>query len=151
MVFSGMGDNVKSGSILAIVALLSSFLLPGCTQYGDTRSTNDALYGAWNWKSSSGGFTGKQIFTPETAGHAKQIRFSPNGEYREFDNGNLVITARYAVVMKETIFGSKEVLCFSDTTGRLGDRVIMRVTPTSLDLSDPYPDGYWHAYVRVEE
>jgi hypothetical protein len=148
---SGIGDRMKSECVFMIIALLVSFLLPACTQYADTRSTNNALWGAWNWESSSGGFTGKQIITPETAGYTKRIRFSPEGEYREFHNGDLVITARYAVVAKKTIFGPHEVLCFSDSTGRLSDKVIMRVTATSVHFSDPYPDGYGHTYVRVEE
>jgi hypothetical protein len=135
------GAIMKSETVSMIIALLVSLLLPACTQYADTRSTNNALIGSWNWESSSGGFTGKQIITPETAGYTRQIRFSPEGEYQEFHHDTLVITARYTVA----------VLCFSDTTGRLSDKVIMRVTATSLHLSDPYPDGYGHAYVRAEE
>ena len=142
---------MKSQSIFLIVACVVSLLLPACTQYADTSSTNSALCGSWNWESSSGGFTGKQVFTPETVGYTKQIRFSPDGEYREFQDDSLVIAARYAVTTKRTIFGWHEVVSFSDTTGRLSDKVIMRVTATSLGLSDPHPDGYGHEYVRVEE
>jgi len=140
---------MKSKSILAVIALLASFFILACAYYCGERPANEALYGTWNWKSSSGGHTGKQIITPETAGYTKRIRFSPEGEYQEFHDGNLVITARYSVVTKRTIFRSNTVLCFSDTTGRLGDKVIMGVTATSLDLSDPNPDGFWHAYIRV--
>ncbi len=142
---------MKSESVLLIMALLASYSLSACSPYAATRPTDDALHGSWNWESSSGGITGKMIITPETAGYTKQIRFSSEGEYQEFHNGNLVITAPYAVAMKRTIFGLHEVLCLSDSTGRLSDLVIMRVTATSLHLSDPYPDGFWHTYVREQE
>jgi len=146
-----IGDNMRSERIVAIILLLCFLSLSACARYADGDRKGSPLWGTWNWKSSTGGITGKKKITPETAGYTKQIRFSPGGEYQEFRNGELVISARYSVVIKETIFRENEVLCFSDSTGRLSDKVIMGVTSTSLDLSDPFPDGYWHAYVRVEE
>jgi hypothetical protein len=142
---------MKLESVFAIISLLALFSLYACTQYADTSATNSALQGIWNWEISSGGITGKKIMTPETVGYTKQIRFSAGGEYREFHNGRLVVMAPYAVEMKRTIFGPHEVICFSDTTGRLSDKVIMGVTATSLGLSDPFPDGFGHTYVRVLE
>ena len=134
-----------------IVVLLALLLSPSCAQYSDSRLTKNALCGIWHWESSSGGFSGKQVITPETLGYTKQIQFYPEGGYQAFHGSDLIITANYTVEIKNTIFGSHEVICFSDTTGMLGEKVIFRVTETSLLLSDPHPDGYVHTYIRKED
>jgi len=132
-------------------ALLAAFALSACAPYAHPPTTEQALYGAWDWKSSSGGFTGKQVMTPETAGFTKRIRFTPEGEYAELHDGALFVEARYSLVRKRTIFGIHDVICFADSTGRLSDQVIMRLTATELGLSDPFPDGFGHTYVRAAE
>ena len=145
---SGAGDKMKLISTIMLLILFITLLFPSCTKYADTSYLESALCGTWNWDSSSGGFTGKQLITPETLGYTKQLRFSSEGEYQEYHGSTLVITSRYSVVMKNTIYGLHEVICFSDSTECLSDKVIMKVSEISLHLSDPHPDGFGHSYIR---
>ena len=135
---------------ITVIALSFFVILSACTQYSSTESANEALLGTWIWKSSSGGFTGRQTMTPETVGYTKAIRFSRFGIFREFHDDSLVVYARYIVAKKKTIFGyGRDVICFADSTGQLMDQVIMKLTDTELCLADPCTDCFGHAYIRM--
>lgn len=134
---------------LALAMIVLS--LPACAPYADVSPADRDIVGKWNWKLTSGGITGKQTYTPESAGYTKQIRFSAEGEYEELRDDTLYIAASYTVTRKRTIFGMHDVIVFADPKGTLHDLVIMRVTETELGLSDPFPDGFGHTYVRARE
>lgn len=147
-VVSGILDRMKMTCINILLILFITISLPSCTEYADASYLESALCGTWIWVSSSGGFTGKQLNTPESLGYTKQLRFTSEGEYQEFQNSTLIITSRYSVEMKKTIFGYQDVICFADSTGRLRDKVIRKISGNELHLSDPYPDGFGHFYTR---
>jgi hypothetical protein len=131
--------------------MLAFFMMPACTEYVGEAPQKSELWGTWNWESSSGGITGKMTMTPETEGYTKQIRLTPDGRYEELRDGEVVASARYTVVQKRTIFWPHEVISFAGASGQLSDEVIMKVTAGSLQLSDPFPDGFWHSYARAEQ
>lgn len=140
-----------SSSFTIAIKLLCFLLLGGCAAYTNQQNAAGNLYGNWIWKSSSGGFTGRQRITPESAGYTKIIHFSEDGVYREFHDDELVITLSYTVEMKKTIFGYHDVISFADSTGQMMDKVIMQISETTLYLSEPCPDCFGHTYVRLNE
>lgn len=140
-----------ASSYTTVIKLLCCLLLGSCAAYTNQQNTDGNIYGSWIWKSSSGGFTGRQTITPESAGYSKVIYFSEDGVYREFHDDELVITAGYTVGMKKTIFGYHEVISFADSTGQMMDKVIMQISETTLYLSEPCPDCFGHTYVRLNE
>jgi hypothetical protein len=88
--------------------------------------------------------------TPETVGYTKVVQFSQDGTFREFHGDELAISTNYTIERKKTIFGyDHDVICFADST--MMDQVIMKITRTTLFVSDPCPDCYGHFYVRLEE
>jgi hypothetical protein len=144
--------KMKSIKFLITILILTIFiLLNSCAQYTNTQNTNEQLWGIWTWQSSSGGITGKQKMTPETKGYTKTIQFTSFGEYREFHDDSLVISAAYTIERKKTIFDyNHDVICFSDTANNMMDQVIMKLTDYELCLADPCPDCFGHAYTRME-
>lgn len=137
--------------LVSILLILTVILIPSCTEYANSSYTQSTLCGTWEWVRSSGGFTGKQNYTPESVGYTKQLRFSSEGKYQEYHGNTLAVSSRYSVEMKKTRWGYQDVICFSDTTGSLHEKVIMKLSRTTLHLSDPYPDGYGHIYIRGED
>jgi len=139
--------------------LLCALLAAGCTAYKGKQSIDmekkkirQALLGTWVWQSSSGGFSGRQRITPETAGYTKVIDFSEDGVFKEFHSDELFISTGYTIEKKKTIFGSRNyVISFADSMERISDKVIMEVNEKTLFLSDPCPDCFSHFYVRMEE
>lgn len=74
-----------------------------------------------------------------------------DGEYREYRDDSLTVVASYGVTRNRTIFGMRAVVVFAGGEDRPHDLVIMRMTATELELSDPFPDGFGHSYVRARE
>ena len=135
--------------LITIIMSLLGALLGSCGQRSNITWGHDALYGIWNWEHSSGGFTGRQVITPQTAGYTKKILFTPQGVFQELRADTLWVSASYTIVKKETIFGpDRDVIRFPDSSG-LMEKVIMKVDSDSLELSDPCYDCFGHLYVRV--
>jgi hypothetical protein len=142
---------MKSGYFIAVIVTLLCVLLTDCAPHSNMTAKHVAIYGTWIWERSSGGFTGRQVITPETAGYTKKILFTPQGVFQEFRADSLRTTASYTIVRKKTIFGSDhDVICFHDSSG-LMEQVIMQVNYNRLELSDPCYDCFAHLYIRVIE
>lgn len=138
--------------IFTVITLLYFACLNSCARYSNKQTTSEAISGRWLWTSSSGGISGRQNMTPETAGYTRVIQFGRDGVFREFHDGRLVVSNSFTIVKKKTIFGhGRKVICFADTTGQLMDQVIMKLTATELCLADPCHDCFGHSYVRLEE
>jgi len=102
-----------------------------------------AIFGAWDWLSSSGGLAGS-TFTPENTGDTARASFRANCKFELVQNESVLVQAQFVITAQ-------------------GDTVLNRVQPDSslvplfgirfasadvLVLTDPCVDCFTHAFQR---
>lgn len=123
------------------------FLLSFCSlknDHGDTPSTL-TIVGTWYWQKSSGGFSGKEVITPESTGVDKKLVFDTHNEVTVFTNDTQTGKYIYTITMGNSIFDAKEhyLLNFNGM-----NYVIQYIDNKNLSIQDNFVDGYVLTYVR---
>lgn len=101
------------------------------------------LTGSWQWISSSGGFAGKTM-TPLSANEQRSILISKS-KICWFVNGNLTSETSYSFGTAKSIYTHEQVdvLRFENQPD-----LIFSISGDTLVLSNNFPDGLSHVYVR---
>jgi hypothetical protein len=159
---------MKHFLICALVALVAagtsacSTEAPAPSDFtGDPSSRND-IVGEWNWKSTDGGFSGKQHYTPASTGTATKWVFQRNGTFQQYDTTQgvtrLVETTTFSLGAKRSIYTgqpaqtliiNRHVTQSGTATGQVEPQeFIIQELDQQLIIADNYYDGFGHTYER---
>tara|TARA_R110002050_G_scaffold204327_1_gene339595 strand:+ start:84315 stop:84770 length:456 start_codon:yes stop_codon:yes gene_type:complete len=140
-----------------LLTVLTSFLVSSCKKEPAAdiyfpNSESKQLVGSWNWIGSSGGNAGNRI-NPATEGYSKQIEFSENGRYYEFQNGKNTLILDYGFEKGKSIFNSQLQYLIkykspADTDFAYGFHSYLFLGNDSLILREECADCYGHLYVH---
>ena len=53
------------------------------------------IFGDWQWVSSTGGFTGKQVYTPASTNLSRTLSFTRDSMFVQCDNGQCSVPTRF--------------------------------------------------------
>jgi len=102
---SGIGDRMNTRYLpLVLNAVIVISVTTNCTQYSNGQASRSAIHGTWAWHRSTGGFTGRQVRTPDTTGHTKTIRFTPLC-FREYHDDSLMVATTYTIIERRPFLG----------------------------------------------
>jgi hypothetical protein len=129
---------IKSLGFLFLLTITMS-----CSDNDDTADKN--LIGTWSWVSSSGGIAGT-IDTPATTGKNIDLKFTNDGKYFYYTNGNLSSEGTYQFSTQKSIVDDtyKKSIIFS--VG--GEMIIAKLDNSNLHLDDNDYDGIGSSYVK---
>lgn len=129
-------------NLYALVMVL--FLFSACKKDRPTDAFENPK-GQWQWVRSTGSIAGG-TYTPETEGYNLSLTLDGTNYYRYKDN-ILVKAGTYAIANKTSLITNKNedfIVYDADTT----TEQIISISPTTLYLTDDFPDGYSNEYTK---
>lgn len=117
------------------------------------------IFGDWQWVSSTGGFTGKQVYTPASTNSSRTLSFSRDSMFVQCDDGQCDKPSRFTYKMGRSIFDGKQHLILTlhrkiylapPDTGfqTILSRYSIREISNSLRIDQESPDGFIEIYQR---
>ena len=141
----------------AIIACACAVLLgsSGCKKEGPVPASHvpalTEIFGEWQWVSSVGGLTGKQVETPP-AGSEYTYQFDRDSSFVECHNGQCSVPGKFSLRMeKSLLFGDQRLtLVLRRNTGSVVERTryLVEEILDELRINDDSPDGFGNRYVR---
>lgn len=130
---------MKHWSLLLLVAAI----LNACSTLKAPEQGAKALFGAWYYRESSGGFTGKGVDWPKNG--AISITFKKNGTFTRSENDKVVETDSYHFTEGVSIYNNQK-----QTLLRFGDGSLKSFTISgdTLELKDEVHDGYTYIFIK---
>lgn len=117
------------------------------------------IFGEWQWVSSIGGITGKNVLTPAITGVERTYRFTRDSTFIECLNKQCKTPVKFALRMEKSIFDNQQHLILTvsrrfylappDTGFHvIRSRYTVREVSNSLVLDEEVADGYGESYTR---
>lgn len=136
--------------ILAAFLVLLALGAPACQPTNVSPKGGASLVGEWHWVSSTGGFTGKQTYTPASTGTEEKWVFGADSTYQVYATKQgatrLTESGSFSVGTAPSIYTGQPARAL-----RLQGRqpyIIEELGSTRLGLADNSPDGFGHTYER---
>jgi hypothetical protein len=118
-----------------------------------------ALFGDWQWVSSTGGFTGKQVYTPSSTNLSRTLSFSRDSLFVQCDNGQCTGPTKFTSRLERSYITGKQTLILTlhrgiylalpDTSYHtILDRYSIQEVSQTLRLTQDGPDGFTEVYQR---
>ncbi|MGI4761676.1 MAG: hypothetical protein ACRYF0_13285 [Janthinobacterium lividum] len=117
------------------------------------------IFGDWQWVSSTGGFTGKQVHTPASTNLSRTVSFRRDSMFVECDNGRCTLPAKFTSRMERSYLTGKPALILTfrrriylappDTGFHIIlDRYSVIEVSNTLRIDQDGPDGFVEIYQR---
>lgn len=117
------------------------------------------IFGDWQWVSSTGGFTGKQVYTPASTNSSRTLSFTRDSLSVECINGKCQPPLRFSSRPERSIFDGKlqpiltihhKLRMAPPDTGYyiILDRYTIREVSNSLRLDQEVYDGFGEVFQR---
>jgi hypothetical protein len=137
--------------------LLSSALLGSSSCKKETGPSE--LFGEWQWVSSTGGFTGKQVYTPASTNLSRTLSFSRDSLFVQCENGPCTVPTKFTSRMERSYITGEQTLILTirrrvylalPDTGfhTLLDRYSIQEVSKTLRITQDGPDGFVEVYQR---
>lgn len=138
-------------SYCALAALLAGSTTACRKADVEPATAGPGLIGEWHWVSSTGGFTGKQTYTPASTGATITWIFKPDNTYQsvttQAGGTQLTATGTFSLGSVNSIYSGQ--LAQSLTLhGKQSQTFIIEELTTRLVLADNAYDGFGHTYER---
>ena len=145
---------LRISTSLAIV----TFLLIGNTSCKKESGPSE-IFGDWQWVSSTGGFTGKQVFTPASTGVTRTLSFSRDSLFVECNNGQCSVPIKFTSRTARSFLTGQPALLLTirrriylapPDTGyhTLLDRYNIKELSSILRIDQESADGFVEIYSR---
>ena len=117
------------------------------------------IFGEWQWVSSVGGITGKDVYTPANTGAALTYRFNRDSTFVECLNNRCKAPVKFTLRMERSFFDNQQHLILTiprriylappDTGFHVTrSRYTVREVSNSLRLTEEVADGFEESYRR---
>lgn len=116
------------------------------------------IFGDWQWVSHTGGFTGKQVYTPASTNSSRTLSFGRDSMFVECINGQCTRPTKFTSRMERSFFDGEQHLILTirlkiylappDTTHTLLHRYSIREVSRTLRIAQEWPDGFVEIYQR---
>ena len=136
--------------------LLSAVLLGGSGCKKDPGPTE--LFGDWQWVSSTGGFTGKEVYTPASINLSRTLSFTHDSLFVQCDNGQCSVPTKFTSRTERSYITGKPTLILTirrrvylappDSFHTILDRYSMQEVSNTLRITQERPDGFEEIYHR---
>jgi hypothetical protein len=137
--------------------LLSSALLASSSCQKEAGPAE--LFGNWQWVSSTGGFTGKQVYTPASSNLSRTLSFSRDSLFVQCDNGKCTGPTKFTSRLERSYITGEQTLILTlrrrlylalpDTSyTTILDRYRIQEVSQTLRLIQDGPDGFTEVYYR---
>ncbi len=138
-------------SCCALAALLA-VSTTACRKAGvEPAPADQGLLGAWHWVSSTGGFTGKQTYTPASTGAIITWLFKPDNTYQsvttQVGGTQVTDTGTYSLGSVKSIYSGQSAQSLT-LHGKQSQTFVIEEVSTRLVLADNAYDGFGHTYER---
>ena len=142
-------------TICACAVLLGS---SGCKKE-ESLPVSTEIFGEWQWVSSVGGMTGKNVLTPAITGIERTYRFNRDSTFVECYNKRCEAPVKFTLRMEKSFFDHQQHLILTiprrlylappDTGFHvIRSRYAVREVSNSLRLAGEIADGYEESYQR---
>lgn len=130
----------KTTIYLLIPFLMITF---GCKKISTPTEASKAIFGSWQYKSISGGFSGAG--GSSTFNSENWIEFTEKGLFRVYKGSKKECQKRFKIELKESIYDSdlRQAIVYS-----FGKYETYQIFNDTLYISDEAYDGYTCKYVR---
>lgn len=155
-----MNDHEPTSCMNYLFAICASAVLlgsSGCKKQ-EAPPVSTEVFGEWQWVSSVGGITGKNVLTPAITGVARTYRFDRDSTVVECDNGQCEAAVKFTLRMETSFFDHQQHLILTiphtlhlpPPTGVyvIRSRYTVREVSNSLRLTEEVADGYEEVYNR---
>jgi hypothetical protein len=117
------------------------------------------IFGDWQWVSSTGGFTGKQVFTPASTNVSRTLSFGRDSLFVQCDNGKCSMPTKFTTRMERSYINGEKTLILtirrriyltpSDTSfNTILSRYSIQEVSKTLRITQDGPDGFIELYQR---
>jgi len=117
------------------------------------------LFGDWQWVSNTGGFTGKEVYTPANSNLSRTLTFTRDSMFVQCDNGQCSAPARFTSRTERSFFTGKPTLILTlhrriylarPDTGSVTIRSRYSINEISnkLRINQEVADGFEEVYTR---
>ncbi len=115
----------------------------GCKKISTPTEASKAIFGSWQYKSISGGFSGAG--GSSTFNSENWIEFTEKGLFRVYKGSKKECQKRFKIELKESIYDSdlRQAIVYS-----FGKYETYQIFNDTLYISDEAYDGYTCKYVR---
>jgi hypothetical protein len=141
-----------------ILPLLTTVLLnnSGCKK----EAGPSEIFGDWQWVSSTGGSTGKQVFTPASTNSSRTLSFGRDSLFVQCEKGQCSVPTKFTSRMERSYITGEQTLILTirrriylalpDTSFQtILDRYsIQEVSKKTLRIVQDGPDGFIEVYQR---
>ena len=125
----------------------------------DPRPVSTEIFGEWQWVSSIGGFTGKQVSTPASTGINLLYRFNRDSTFVQCNNGQCSKVEKFSTRMERSyVLGvqrliltiPRRIYLAPPDTGYhvLRDRYLIQEVSNNLVIDQDGPDGIEMVFSR---
>jgi hypothetical protein len=138
--------------------LLVSSALLGSSSCKKEEGPSDLL-GDWQWVSSTGGITGKQVYTPASTNLSRTLSFRGDSLFVQCDNGSCSVPTKFTSRLERSYITGEQTLILTlrrrlyfapPDTGfhTLLDRYSIQEVSKTLRIIQDRPDGFIEVYQR---
>jgi hypothetical protein len=150
-------------SILLTMKPFLSLLLVALLLAGSSSCKKESgpfeIFGNWQWVSSTGGITGKEVYTPASISLARTLSFGRDSMFVQCDNGQCSVPTKFTSRTERSYQTGKPTLILTirrriylalPDTGfhTILDRYSMQEVSNTLRIRQERPDGFEEVYYR---
>lgn len=117
------------------------------------------IFGDWQWVSSTGGFTGKEVYTPASTNSSRTLSFSRDSMFVQCDDGQCSIPTKFTSRMERSYLTGEQALILTirrriylapPDTGfdTIINRYNVEEVSNALRIHQERPDGFEETYQR---
>ena len=117
------------------------------------------IFGNWEWVSSRGGITGREVHTPANTGLARTMSFKRDSMFVQCENGQCTVPTKFTSRLERSQFTGEPTLILTirrrfylappDTGFHvLLSRYSIRSAADTLRITQEKPDGFEEVYQR---
>jgi hypothetical protein len=134
-----------------LLAALLGLCATACQRKTDASPTTQSLLGEWHWVATTGGFTGRQTYTPASTGTTETWVFNADSTYRHYTSrlGSPPVTetGAFSLGSVKSIHSGQAARALI-LRGPAGQTFVLEEVTTRLALSDNIYDGFSYTYER---
>ena len=116
------------------------------------------IFGDWQWVSSTGGITGKEVYTPKSINLSRTLSFTRDSMFVQCDNGQCSVPTRFSSRTARSFLTGKPALILTirrkvylappDTVHTILDHYNLMEVSRTLRIDQESPDGFVEIYRR---
>lgn len=141
-----------------IISLALGIFLVGTSSSCEKESGPSEIFGEWQWVSSTGGITGKEVYTPASINLSRTLSFTRDSMFVQCDNGQCSTPTKFTSRTAQSFLTGKPTLILTlrrkvylappDTTHTILDRYSLIEVSRTLRIHQERPEGFIEIYRR---